>query len=131
MNVLLDTHVLIWWMEKSPRLGSRAKRILASGTVNPVISAVSIWEMSIKVSIGRLEMADPLERWVPRLQNEWGVHPLPITFEHAIMVHNLPPHHNDPFDRMLVAQALCEHLELMTGDPILTSYDVRTLDARL
>lgn len=74
-------------------------------------------------------MTDPLETWVPRLRDEWGIQPLPITFEHAIAVRSLPPHHNDPFDRMLVAQAQCENLTLVTVDPAITAYNVRTIDA--
>src|SRR5947209_5311423 len=79
MNLLLDTHVLIWWMEKSSRLGTRMRKALLSDTTRPVVSSVSIWEMSIKAAIGRLEMVDPLETWLPRLANDWGVLSLPIT----------------------------------------------------
>jgi PIN domain nuclease of toxin-antitoxin system len=129
MNILLDTHVLIWWVEKSPRLGSRAKRTLLSPETRPVVSAASIWEMAIKAATGRLNLGDPLESWVPRLENDWGVHPLAISFEHATAVRQLPAHHNDPFDRMLVAQAQCEGLTLATADPLIAPYDVRTIDA--
>jgi len=129
MDLLLDAHVLIWWLEKNPRLGARTKKALLNQTARPVVSAVSIWEISIKSAAGRLDLADPLDTWVPRLQNEWGVHPLPITFEHAIIAGHLPMHHNDPFDRMLVAQAQCEGLTIVTVDPAITAYDVRTIDA--
>jgi PIN domain nuclease of toxin-antitoxin system len=118
-------------MERNPRLGPRAKKLLLGKTTRPVVSAVSIWEISIKASIGRLEMADPLDVWVPRLQDEWGVYALHVTFEHAIGVRSLPHHHNDPFDRMLVAQARCENLTLVTVDPAIAAYDVPTVDARL
>ena len=131
MNLLLDTHVLIWWLEKSQRLGARSRKTLLSSATRPVVSAVSIWEISIKVAIGRLTLADPPETWVPRLESEWGVRSLPITFEHATAVRNLPPHHSDPFDRMLVAQAKCEDLTLITVDPAMAAYDVRTIDARI
>jgi PIN domain nuclease of toxin-antitoxin system len=86
MNLLLDTHVLIWWMEKNPRLGVRASKLRRGSTARPVVSAASVWEMSIKAAIGRLDFVDPLETWVPRLQDDWGVHPLPITFEHAMIL---------------------------------------------
>jgi PIN domain nuclease of toxin-antitoxin system len=129
MNILLDTHVLIWWVEKNPRLGSRAKKTLLSPETRPLVSAASIWEMAIKAATGRLDLADPLEFWVPRLENDWGVHPLAINFEHATAVRQLPLIHNDPFDRMLVAQAQCEGLTLVTADPAITAYDVRTIDA--
>ena len=129
MNILLDTHVLIWWVEKNPRLGSRAKKTLLSPETRPLVSAASIWEMAIKAATGRLDLADPLEFWVPLLENDWGVHPLAINFEHATAVRQLPLIHNDPFDRMLVAQAQCEGLTLVTADPAITAYDVRTIDA--
>lgn len=131
MNLLLDTHVLIWWLEKSPRLGIRARKTLLASSTRPVVSAASIWEISIKIAIGRLDMADPPEVWAPRLEGEWGVRSLPITFEHAIAVRSLPPHHSDPFDRMLVAQAQCENLTLVTVDPAIAAYDVAMIDARI
>ena len=128
INLLLDTHVLIWWLEKSPRLGAGTKKTLLSPNARPTVSAVSIWEISIKAALGRLHLADPLENWVPKLR-EWGVQELPISFEHATAAGNLPPYHNDPFDRMLVAQARCEGLTIVTVDPALRAYDVRTIDA--
>jgi PIN domain nuclease of toxin-antitoxin system len=131
LNLLLDTHVLIWWMEKSPRLGAQARKILLNDSVRPVVSAVSIWEMSIKAAIGRLDISEPLETWVPLLRSDWGIRALPITFEHSIAVRHLPAHHHDPFDRMLVAQAQYEDLTLVTSDSAITAYDVRTLDARV
>jgi PIN domain nuclease of toxin-antitoxin system len=129
MNLLLDTHVLIWWMEKNPHLGSRAKKTLLSPSVRPVVSAVSIWEIAIKAAAGRFDRLESLESWVPRLQGEWGVRPLAISFEHALALRDLPRYHNDPFDRMLVAQAQCEGLILVTADPAIARYDVRTIDA--
>ena len=129
MNFLLDTQVLIWWVEKSPRLGSHAKRMLLHPGARPLVSAASIWEMAIKAAMGRLDLADPLESLVPRLQNEWEVHPLPIGFEHATAVRHLPSYHNDPFDQILVAQAQCEGLTLVTADPAINAYDVRSIDA--
>ena len=131
MNLLLDTHVLIWWLENNPRLGSRARKTLLSASTRSVVSAATLWEISIKAALGRLDMDDPLTTWVPRLEDEWGVRSLAITFEHAIAVRNLPPHHHDPFDRMLVAQAQCEGLTIITVDPAIPAYDVPTLDARL
>ena len=109
MNLLLDTHVLIWWLEKSQRLGARSRKTLLSSSTRPVVSAVSIWEISIKVAIGRLTLADPPETWVPRLESEWGVRSLPITFE----------------------QAQCEGLTLITVDPAMAAYDVRMINARI
>ena len=128
MNLLLDTHVLLWWLQDSDRLGRRARNaILRPGAV-VFISAASIWEISIKSAMGRLKLKEPLGRCLPDLLAS-GFHQLPIGFEHALAVRDLPPHHNDPFDRMLIAQAQCEDLTLMTADAAITPYDVRTIDA--
>ena len=129
MNFLLDTHVLIWWMEGSPKLGKRAKKSLFHSEAAAWVSAASIWEISIKAASGRLDPFDPPEAWMPKLVNEMGVRSLSITFEHAAAVRHLPLHHADPFDRLLIAQAQCENLTLLTADPWMRAYDVRTIDA--
>jgi PIN domain nuclease of toxin-antitoxin system len=129
MNLLLDTHVLIWSVQNSPLLGLNAKNALVNPGSRLWVSAASIWEMAIKVSIGHLLLADPLETWIPRMLTEWGVNALQITFDHAVAVRHLPLHHKDPFDRMLVAQAQCEDLILMTSDRWVRAYNVRTIDA--
>ena len=129
ISLLLDTHVLIWWLEKSARLGPRTKKILLSPATRTVVSAASIWEIAIKAGSNRLDLGDHLEAWVPRLSSEWGVHLLPITFEHATVTGSLPRHHADPFDRILVAQAQSEGLTILTVDPAIAAYDVRTIDA--
>lgn len=130
-NLLLDTHVLIWWLEKSPRLGPRIKKTLLQPRTAPWVSAISIWEIAIKAASDRLDMKTPMEEWVPQLAGEWGVHPLAISFEHAMAAGKLPRHHADPFDRMLVAQAQCEGLSIVTVDPAIRAYEVPTLDASL
>jgi PIN domain nuclease of toxin-antitoxin system len=129
VNFLLDTHVLIWWTEGSPKLGKRAKKSLLYLEAVVWVSAASIWEISIKAAAGRLDPFDPPEAWMPILVNELRVRSLSITFEHAAAVRHLPLHHNDPFDRILIAQAQCENLTLLTADPRMRAYDVRTLDA--
>lgn len=126
MRLLLDTHVLIWWMEGSGRLGREAYELIRSN--GALVSSASVWEISIKSARGRLPLMTPLETWLPRLLRT-GFDPLFITFEHATAVRNLPLHHSDPFDRMLVAQAQCEGLTLVTADPLLPRYPIPTLDA--
>ena len=130
-NLLLDTHVLIWWLEKSPRLGPQTKKTLLSPATRPLVSAASIWEIAIKAATNRLELAEHLDEWVPRLEKDWGVRPLAISFQHAAAVGRLPRHHGDLFDRILVAQAQCEGLVIATIDPAVVAYDVPTLDASL
>jgi PIN domain nuclease of toxin-antitoxin system len=128
MNLLLDTHVLIWWMQGSRRIGPRAKAAMLEDETRLWLSAASIWEMAIKSAIGRLSLDAPLEKSMPFLSRQ-GVRSLPISVGHALAAGALPPHHADPFDRMLIAQTQCEDLVLVTVDPAMEAYEVRTLDA--
>jgi PIN domain nuclease of toxin-antitoxin system len=128
MNLLLDTHVLIWWLEGSKHLGSGAKKAMLLPGVVLWISAVSVWEMAIKSGIGRLRLKELPETTIPTLLSH-GLRDLPINIKHALTVRNLPLHHSDPFDRMLIAQAQCEELTLVTADPAIAAYDIRTIDA--
>ena len=127
-ELLLDTHVAIWWMEGSERLGSRCKATLFQPGLRLWISTASVWEMAIKLGLGRLKLSTPLDECIPDLLAH-GAHCLPITLNHALAVRALPPHHADPFDRMLIAQAHCENLTLVTADSLIRTYDIRTLDA--
>jgi len=95
---------------------------------NVWISAVSIWEISIKTGIGRLKLEAVTEEGLVSLLDQ-GFRSLPVTFAHAFAVRRLPRHHADPFDHLLIAQAQCENLTLVTADPWMRAYDVRTIDA--
>jgi len=92
------------------------------------ISAVVVWEVAIKAGIGRLKLSRPPEDFFPLMLAQ-GFRALPISVDHALAVRKLPLHHNDPFDRMLVAQAQCEELTLVTADPKIAAYQIRVLDA--
>ena len=129
MRLLLDTHTLLWWVWNSARLGKVARSLIGSGDTLIWVSAVSIWEMSIKAPLGRLDRLPPFEKELRIELERSDFRPLPITFDHAWTVSKLPLHHRDPFDRMLIAQARCEDLTLLTGDPAIAAYDVRTIDA--
>ena len=128
MNLLLDTHVLIWWMQGSKRIGPRARAALFETGVRLWLSPASVWEMSIKSAAGRLRLDSPLEESISSLSKH-GVRSLPISVRHALAAGNLPFQHHDPFDRMLVAQAQCEGLTLVTVDPQVMAYDIAVLDA--
>jgi PIN domain nuclease of toxin-antitoxin system len=128
MDLLLDTHVAIWWMEGSDRLGAQCKAALFQPGARLWISTASVWEMAIKSGLGRLKLSAPLEECIPDLLAR-GAHCLPISLHHALAIRTLPAHHADPFDRMLIAQAKCENLTLVTADTSIRAYDVRTLDA--
>ena len=125
MNLLLDTHVLIWVLENNPTLSPEAREAIIDGR-NPVfVSAASVWEIEIKKNLGRLECPDNLAEELARHRFT----PLPISLEHAEKAGRLPPLHNDPFDRMLIAQALCDRLILVTRDRQIADYEVEILPA--
>ena len=127
MNLLIDTHVLLWWATSSKRLGRQASDLLSEPHNTVWVSAASIWEISIKISLKRLDSR--LTSQVPENLESNGFRPLPITIAHALAVRDLPHHHGDPFDRILIAQAQCEDLTLLTADAAIQAYDVRTIDA--
>jgi PIN domain nuclease of toxin-antitoxin system len=129
MRLLLDTHTLLWWVWNSARLGKNARSLIGSDKTLIWVSAVSIWEMSIKAPLGRLERLPPFENELRLELERSDFRFLPITFEHAWAVSQLPLHHRDPFDRMLIAQARCEDLTLLTADHVIAAYHVRTIDA--
>ena len=118
-RLLLDTHVFIWWREKSTRLLPDVARDIAQADA-VFVSVATAWEIAIKVSSGRLRVPGPVEAAVTHS----GFSALPVTFEHAELVATLPRHHGDPFDRMLAAQAMHEGLTLVTHDRAFTPYAV-------
>jgi PIN domain nuclease of toxin-antitoxin system len=129
MNLLVDTHTLIWWITNNPRLGRKAVDLIFSSRTVVWVSAVSIWEISIKAALRRAGTEHTFYDVLPSELDRQGFRPLPISFEHALAVRELPPLHKDPFDRMLVAQAKCEDLTLLTADSALAAYRIRTMDA--
>lgn len=121
MNLLLDTHVALWAITDNPKLSKKARELIASPKTNVWISTASIWEITIKHSLGRGDM--PVSgKDALRFFSESGYRRLPIEPEHAVAVEDLPAHHNDPFDRILIAQALVEPMRLMTHDRIVALY---------
>ena len=123
MNVLLDTHVLIWW-DEGRRIAAAARQAIEEAD-SVYVSAVSAWEVAIKTGLRRLRPT----RTVEEAASDSGFLELPVTFRHAERVTRLPPHHRDPFDRMLVAQAAVEELTLVTRDPVFARYGVALIDA--
>jgi PIN domain nuclease of toxin-antitoxin system len=125
MNLLLDTHVLIWALENNPALSGKAREAIIDGNNIIFVSSVSAWEISIKVAMGKLKVPD-------NLCEEISLHRftrLNINFEHAQLAGKLPDIHKDPFDRMLIAQANIEKLTLVTGDRLIAQYEVKILKA--
>jgi len=124
-KVLLDTHALLWWLGNDPRLGAQARAIISDERNEVFVSAVSTWEIAIKKSLGKLAAPGGLEAIV----EDEGFRPLQISLFHGQQAGSLPALHRDPFDRMLVAQAQAEGLELLSVDARLAGYGVRLIDA--
>jgi PIN domain nuclease of toxin-antitoxin system len=123
-RLLLDTHVLLWWLVGSPELSDGLKETIDT-ELEVYVSSASVWELSIKKASGKLKLPDDLIDWIRR----GGLSELPITMQHADLAGRLPLIHRDPFDRMLVAQALAERLTLVTRDGLVQKYDVPILEA--
>jgi PIN domain nuclease of toxin-antitoxin system len=125
VRLLLDTHTFLWWIDGGRTLGREARAAIADGRSDIAVSAASAWEISIKRALGKLrldaDVVDQLRR--NRFRS------LPITVEHALAAGALPRHHDDPFDRMLAAQALAEGLTIVTRDPRFEPYGVAVLAA--
>jgi PIN domain nuclease of toxin-antitoxin system len=124
MRLLLDAHILLWWLSSSPRLPKNVRAGIEACDV-AYVSAATVWEIAIKVAARKLEFRGDMEEQLA-LNN---FHPLPIAIIHALWAAKLPRHHADPFDRMLVAQASFESLILVTADPQLAVYGVPILRA--
>ena len=125
MNLLLDTHAFLWAIDNNPKLSPQAREAIVDGNNIVFVSAATAWEISIKKAIGKLKVPDG------DYLEELKLHrftPLDITTEHALAVENLPPHHTDPFDRILIAQALLERLTLVSRDPRMKAYAVQLLE---
>ena len=125
MNILLDTHALIWALENNPTLSHAARESIIKGSNMVFVSSVSVWEIAIKRRLGKLEAPD-------NLQEEIRLHrftPLNITYDHAELAAKLPDIHNDPFDRMLIAQTKIEKLALVTRDRSILMYDITVIKA--
>jgi PIN domain nuclease of toxin-antitoxin system len=126
MNLLLDTCVLLWWLDDPTTLLSKEASTAIKETDNRIIvSVVSAWEIAIKKALGKLSSPDNLKEMIADAEFEL----MPIDYEHAWHVKDLPPHHKDPFDRLLVAQATVENLMLVTRDSYLEVYNVPILEA--
>jgi len=123
VNCIIDTHVLLWWLSDDPLLPANFKKIIENTDNICFISAASIWEISIKSSIGKLEIPG---KYLDILR-EQGFHDLPVYWEHADKAGTLPFHHRDPFDRLIIAQAMIEELTILTTDKRIPLYKVKTL----
>ncbi|RME47267.1 MAG: type II toxin-antitoxin system VapC family toxin [Caldilineae bacterium] len=127
MRVLLDTHTFLWWIDDDPRLSPRAREVIGDGGNVVYLSAASGWEMAIKARLGKLQLPGALSSFIADQLIANAFDSLPVQMSHALHVYTLPPHHRDPFDRLLVAQAQVEDIPLLTADPQIGRYAVQVI----
>lgn len=125
MPLLLDTHALLWWLADMPQLGPTARTYLEQGDNAVFVSTVSAWEIEIKRALGKLKAPDNLAETIEACHFK----ELPIAMPHAITAGRLPRHHEDPFDRMLIGQAIAENLTIVTSDSVFHDYEVTLIAA--
>ena len=127
MKLLLDTCTFLWIVADSPMLSAAARAAAADPANDVYLSAASAWEIAVKHALGRLPLPDRVELFVPGRRQSCGIEPWPVSEEAALHVAKLPKLHSDPFDRMLVAQALTERATLVSHDHALEPYGVKTI----
>ena len=129
MKLLLDSHVFLWWLEDSALLSARMRSAIAEPRDSISVSAATIWELALKISIGRLKIKAPDAERIDEYIGACGFTELPVRAAHAAAAARLPRHHNDPFDRLLVAQAQIEGMTLVSADKLIARYQVNVLGA--
>ena len=127
MRILLDTHIFMWWDANVQRLSAGARALCEDPNNSLVLSLASVWEMQIKEQLGKLTMRLPLATLIAQQQSVNGLEILPIQLDHILALSNLPHHHKDPFDRLLIAQSNLEQIPLLTADAIFSMYSVQLL----
>jgi PIN domain nuclease of toxin-antitoxin system len=119
-RLLVDTHALLWWLDDAPALSAPARAAIADPGFEALVSIASLWEIAIKRSLGKLDVPDDLPEQIADAGFAW----LPVGADHAWAVRDLPPHHRDPFDRLLATQALAERVPIVTRDERFAAYGV-------
>lgn len=121
---LMDSHAILWALTDDPRFGSKARELFLDDEAPLLVSAASLWELALEISIGKLSLSRDLGDLADRELAEQGIPVVPIEARHAIAVRGLPFHHRDPFDRLLVATALVDGLTIVSRDPVFDAYGV-------
>ena len=124
MKLLLDTHTFIWFINGDKRLSSKAKTEILKSSNSKFVSIVSIWEMAVKISLGKLKINHPYKDVIRQIEKN-GFEILPVIFEHTDVVRQLEFHHRDPFDRLLIAQAISEEMTIISKDENFHNYQVK------
>lgn len=126
MKFLLDTHILIWFLNGEQQLSENTKTVIENPANDNIISIASIWEIAIKISLGKFKFEKGFTHFLKMIEDN-GFDILPITFEHALELSTLSFIHRDPFDRLLIAQCIADKLVIVTKDPIVEQYSVSTI----
>ena len=124
MKLLLDTHAFLWFIADDPRLSSTAKQLIEDNANEIILSVASLWEVAIKVSLGKLTLKQPYNIFLPQQLKLNAINLLNISLDHTATVATLPFHHRDPFDRLLIAQALNERLPIASADSAFAAYPI-------
>jgi len=127
VRLLLDTHSFLWFISGSTSLSPTARALIEDASNQPLLSVASLWEMAIKLSLGKLSLAQPFEVLIPQQMRLNGIKLLGIEIEHTAAVSKLPFHHRDPFDRLLIAQAIVEQMPIVSADTAFDTYPVKRL----
>lgn len=127
MRLLLDTHSFLWFIAGSASLSPTAWTLIEDADNQPLLSMASLWEMAIKLSIGKLSLGEPFETLIPEQMQLNGIELVQIEMAHVVVVAKLPFHHRDPFDRLLIAQAMVKQIPIVSGDPAFDPYSVKLL----
>ncbi len=126
-SLLLDTHSMLWFFWDDPRLSATAKTLIENADNRKLVSLATCWEIAIKVGLRKLDLGEPSRSFLPREIARNSFELLPISLDHATMVEGLVLHHRDPFDRLLIAQAMSENITLLSADPVFDAYGISRL----
>lgn len=124
MRLLVDSHALLWFDEGNQRLGAKAQAMMSDPWNELLLSTVSIWEIAIKVSLGKLRLLESFDAYMQRVIHDNGLVNLPISLDHLKTLLTLPFHHRDPFDRLLISQAMVENMSILSADTLFDKYPI-------
>src|SRR6185503_2486282 len=127
MRLLIDSHALIWYVDQHQQLSSTSHAAMSDPANELLLSAGSIWEIAIKVGLGKLVLTQPYLLWMSQALSDLGITVLPVTVEYADAQASLPKHHSDPFDRLIVAQAIIEKVSIVSADGSMDAYGIKRL----
>ena len=127
MRLLLDAHTVLWFVWDDIQLSANARALIVDPSNQKLVSAVTYWEIAIKVSIGKLDLGEPYRAFIPREINRNNFDTLPVSIDHAAVVSSLPFLHRDPFDRLLIAQAIVEQMPIVSRDTAFEAYPITRL----